>query len=166
MSCNSSCDCCAGNCETEDTCHQDVLGVPRCSPAQCVAAGGACASGADCCNGTPCVPNPVAGGTPQFVCSATQCVAACGQCTIDADCCPGSSCVVAPGASHGACGPCGGVVPPADGGSSGGGPGDGGSSGDGGGGAGCALYGQLCTVASDCCGSVPCTAGRCVVPLQ
>ncbi len=33
MSCNSSCDCCSGNCETEDTCKQDNVGVPRCAPA-------------------------------------------------------------------------------------------------------------------------------------
>ncbi|HEV3194244.1 MAG TPA: hypothetical protein VGY54_27250, partial [Polyangiaceae bacterium] len=28
MSCNASCDCCAGNCETMDTCKQDNVGVP------------------------------------------------------------------------------------------------------------------------------------------
>ncbi len=27
MSCNSSCDCCSGNCETQDTCKQDNMGV-------------------------------------------------------------------------------------------------------------------------------------------
>src|SRR5262249_30942020 len=35
VSCNSSCDCCSGNCEVQDTCHQDSLGVPRCSEKQC-----------------------------------------------------------------------------------------------------------------------------------
>ena len=35
-SCNSSCDCCSGNCETQDTCKQDNEGVPRCAGAQCV----------------------------------------------------------------------------------------------------------------------------------
>jgi hypothetical protein len=28
----------------------------------------------------------------------------------------------------------------------------------------CALYGQICTVAGDCCNGVPCTAGRCRFP--
>jgi hypothetical protein len=66
MTCNSSCDCCAGNCETMDTCKQDNVGVPRCAFAQCVNPGGSCASSADCCNGAPCVPNP--GGNPPYVC--------------------------------------------------------------------------------------------------
>ena len=154
MSCNSSCDCCSGNCETEDTCKQDNMGVPRCAGAQCVAAGGSCASSANCCDGAPCVPNPVAGGAPPFVCSGTACIAACGQCTDNADCCAGTSCVAAAGSTHGICGPCGGNVP--DGGS---GPGnDSGLGNDGGGGSAtpdggtgtgptCALYGQLCTSA-------------------
>jgi hypothetical protein len=43
MSCNSSCDC-AGNCEQMDTCKQGNMGVPRCTGAQCVGAGSACAS--------------------------------------------------------------------------------------------------------------------------
>ena len=66
-SCNASCDCCSGNCETEDTCRQDNVGVPRCAAAQCVAAGGACASSANCCDGASCVPNALAGGTPPYV---------------------------------------------------------------------------------------------------
>jgi hypothetical protein len=154
-SCNASCDCCSGNCETQDTCKQDNVGVPRCAAAQCVAAGGACASSANCCAGAPCVPNPVAGGTPPFVCAGTQCVTACGQCTNNADCCPGSSCVVGPGSTRGTCGPCGGV---------GGAPPDGGAGpgGDGGGDSGvCAQFGQLCQANSDCCNGVPCTSGRC-----
>ncbi len=161
MSCNASCDCCAGNCETQDTCKQDNVGVPRCAPAQCTAAGGSCASSASCCNGAPCTPNPVAGGTPAYVCSATQCVAACGACTNSADCCPGSSCTVAPGSARGMCGPCGGSTPPADGGSGApeGGPGTGVP--DGGAGT-CATYGQICTASSDCCNGVPCSGGRCV----
>jgi hypothetical protein len=32
--------------------------------------------------------------------------------------------------------------------------------------AGCALYGQVCTTAADCCNGIPCTGGRCIVPLQ
>jgi hypothetical protein len=49
------------------------------------------------------------------------------------------------------------------------GPGDGGSpTGDGGSypDAGCALYGQICTTAADCCNGVPCTGGRCEEPNQ
>jgi hypothetical protein len=160
MSCNSSCDCCAGNCETEDTCKQDNVGVPRCTGAQCVGAGSSCASSADCCNGAPCVPNP--GGMPPFVCYAQSCVPVCGACTNNGDCCPGTACDVPQGSTHGTCGPCGGTS------------GDGGTTGDGGlvvgdGGyadAGCALYGQVCTVSSDCCYGVTCNSGHCDTPAQ
>jgi hypothetical protein len=175
-SCNASCDCCSGNCETEDTCRQDNVGVPRCAAAQCVAAGGACASSANCCNGAPCVPNPLAGGTPPYVCLGSQCVAACGQCTNTGDCCPGSSCVVPSGSMHGVCGPCGGGGGDAGAQSDGGGwaGGDGGAQGDaaGGGGSGgggpasgCSLYGQVCQTAANCCSGVPCTGGRCQQPI-
>jgi hypothetical protein len=161
--CNSSCDCCSGNCETKDTCKQDNVGVPRCAAAACVSAGGSCASSANCCSGAPCVPNPVAGATPPFVCSATQCVAACGACTNSADCCPGSSCVVSPGSTHGACGPCGGTGSAPDGGTGDGGGGGGKDSGGGdAAGGGCSLYGQICQTSSDCCGGIPCTGGRCI----
>jgi hypothetical protein len=162
MSCSKSCDCCSGNCETQDTCHQDNVGVPRCSYAQCVDAGAGCGSSADCCGGTPCVPNPIDGGTP-YVCHGTQCVQSCGACTNNADCCPGASC------TNGVCAPCGGGSSGSSGGSSGGsGSGSGSSSGGSGGSsggtvdAGCALYGQICTTAGDCCNGVPCTAGRCL----
>src|SRR5262249_16812296 len=64
MSCNASCDCCSGNCQNQDTCHLDNVGVPRCGPVTCVPAGGACASSASCCNGLPCIPNP--NGNPPF----------------------------------------------------------------------------------------------------
>ena len=131
MSCNSSCDCCSGNCETQDTCKQDNMGVPRCAAAQCAVAGGACASSANCCGGTPCVPNPVDGGAPRYVCSGNRCIAACGQCTDNADCCPGTSCIVGTGSSQGVCGPCGG--PPTGGGPGPGNDGGGGESPDAGG---------------------------------
>jgi hypothetical protein len=165
MSCSSSCDCCSGNCETEDTCKQDNMGVPRCAAAQCVAAGGSCASSANCCGGVPCVPNPVAGGAP-YVCSGSACIAVCGECTDNADCCAGTSCVGAAGGTHGVCGPCrpgegdGGAGLPDDGGAGGSG-----GSPDGGAGSGptCALYGQICTASSQCCDGVPCD-GRCEFP--
>jgi hypothetical protein len=169
-SCNSSCDCCSGNCETKDTCRQDNVGVPRCAGAQCVNAGGACASSANCCGGAPCVPNPVAGGTPPFVCSGSQCIPACGGCTNNADCCPGTTCVVAAGSTHGMCGPCGGGVdagaPPDAGGPGGGGGNDSGGGAGGGGGNGTCTsqFGQVCQTAAECCNSLPCTNGRCQYP--
>jgi hypothetical protein len=164
MSCNSSCDCCAGNCEKQpqDTCKQDNVGVPRCAFAQCVDAGSSCASSADCCNGAPCVPN--AGGNPPYVCFGMSCVPKCGTCTNNADCCPGSSCEVPLGTTKGVCGPCGGTT--GDGGT---GTGDGGTKTDAGtppDAGSCALYGQVCTSSSQCCYGVPCTNGRCVSPIQ
>ena len=164
-SCNSSCDCCAGNCENEDTCHQDNVGVPRCAPAQCVAAGGACASSASCCAGAPCVPNPTTGGTPPYVCSGTQCIAACGKCTNNADCCVGTSCITPSGSTQGVCGPCGGGGGSSSGGSSGSGSSSGTTSSSSSGGPTCALYGQSCQTAADCCTNIPCTNGRCEFPL-
>lgn len=143
QSCNASCDCCAGNCQNLDTCHQDILGVPRCS-GPCADAGGSCASSSNCC-GKPCVPNPD-GGTPPYICWPLTCVNCGGKCTVTADCCPGASCIIEQGSASGTCGPC------ADG---GGGGVDGG----------CAEYGQVCNVSGDCCNGVPCTGGRCVVPL-
>ncbi len=151
QSCTSSCNCCSGNCETMDTCKQDNVGVPRCAFAQCQDAGASCASSADCCNGTPCV--PVDGGYQCY--TGGSCVPTCGACTNNADCCPGETCITQLGGS-GVCGPCGGPTPD-------GGTGDGGTVNDGGtvvdSGPTCALYGQQCTMNSDCCNSVPCSNG-------
>jgi hypothetical protein len=62
------------------------------------------------------------------------------------------------------CGPCGG------GGNDGGSPvGDGGTGSNDSGSpppSSCALYGQICTTAANCCNGVPCTFGRCQFPLQ
>ena len=83
-------------------------------------------------------------------------------CTATSDCCKGLPCAVPPGAVSGICGgtllPDGGVattpppgtdggvvVPPTDGGADAAPPPV------------CALYGQTCTVAGDCCSGVPCT---------
>jgi hypothetical protein len=187
MSCNASCDCCSGNCETMDTCRQDNVGVPRCTGATCVAAGQACSTSADCCGGLPCVPNPGDAG-PQFICyPGGSCVPNCGKCTINADCCVGQTCDMAQGTTSGVCGPCNPPPPPPDGGtpadsgpppdggsttSDGGTPPDGampppdaGAQGDSGADAApCALYGQQCTVNSDCCNGIPCTSQRCISP--
>jgi hypothetical protein len=155
MSCNASCDCCAGNCETMDTCKQDNVGVPRCAPAKCVAAGGGCASSASCCNHLPCIPNPNGGGGgPRFVCGAASCVPTCGACTNNADCCLGSSCVVQAGSAAGVCGPCNGNPPPPDAGPPPPPPADAGI---------CGLYGQACTTSADCWNHIPCSGGYCVV---
>jgi hypothetical protein len=163
MSCNASCDCCSGNCNNEDTCHLDSVGVPRCSGVTCVPAGGSCASSANCCNGLPCVPNP--NGTPPYICFQDSCVPACGPCAINADCCVGETCEVPPGSTKGTCGPC---MPPPDGGIDAApdapidapvdapidapidAPPDGPAP--------CALYGQQCTSSSQCCNGVPCNA--------
>jgi hypothetical protein len=74
-------------------------------------------------------------------------------------------CIIPPGSTKGVCGNTN--IP--DGGGSGGAGGSGGTSAGGAGGTGgtpCALYGQSCTVTSDCCGGVPCTNGKCVYPVQ
>jgi hypothetical protein len=157
MSCNATCDCCAGNCETMDTCKQDNDGVPRCANAQCGDAGSGCASSADCCNGAPCVPNP--SGNPPYVCSGGSCVSCGGACTNNSDCCPGGACSVPTGGTSGTCS-CG-----SNSSSSGGSSGSGSSSG-GGYDAGCALYGQVCTSSAQCCNGVPCTMGRCIEQIQ
>jgi hypothetical protein len=143
------------------------VGVPRCSPATCVAKGGACASSADCCGGVPCVPNAVAGAAPPFVCYGEQCVDSCGACTTSADCCPGSSCILPSGSSHGLCGPCGGGTGSSGastGTSTGSSAGSGSSSGspvDSGTPPVCSMYGQLCQASADCCSGLACSSGRC-----
>jgi hypothetical protein len=127
-------------------CAFDNLGVPRClvAPRDCATAvittATVCATSADCC-GKPCIDNKC----------GTTCVPSGGACSASADCCAGLPCAITPGSTKGVCGgtlaPDGGVVPPpADGGvviTQ-----DGGTAGDGGV---CALYGQGCTMTSDCC---------------
>lgn len=144
--CNATDNCCSGNVQQYDTCKQDSLGVPRCSyagDAGCIPvdAGTQCASSADCCNLNPCVPD----GDGGFTCYPQTCVPVSGVCTTDSDCCPGHHCYIPGGQTSGTC------QPPVD---------DAGTDG------GCAFYGQSCTTASDCCNNVPCTGGRCVVPIN
>ena len=141
MQCNATDECCSGNVQTMDTCHQDSLGVPRCSyagDAGCIPAGAdaGCSSSADCCNLNPCVPNGDAG----YTCYPQACVPVSGVCTSNADCCPGGECI------NGSCK----------------GPTDGGTTDA----PTCAGYGQICTQSSDCCNNVPCTNGRCEVPIN
>ena len=145
------------NSDPENCCRRDALGVPRCiinKNLDCTnappAPGSVCATSADCC-GKPCVNN---------VCSGA-CIPSGGTCTSTSDCCAGLPCAIASGASKGICGgsilPDGGVSP--DGGTTV--KQDGGTAGDGGI---CALYGQACDEASDCCSSVPCIGGTCHYP--
>lgn len=173
--CNATDECCSGNVQQNDTCKQDILGIPRCSNVACVTAGTGCATSADCCGGVPCVPNPgytrPDGGVPEFVCGATACVATTGLCTNNADCCPGNICNIPLGSTRGTCSPLTG--PPFDGGTSGdsgtsdSGTGDSGTPNDSGAvdsGTPCSLFGQTCTVNANCCNGVPCTNGRCITP--
>jgi len=138
-------DCCAavGN---SGVCQLDALGVPRCYGlgTMCRMPGETCASQADCCNGVPCIPD----STGKLVCAQPMDGGVCrmpgDSCTIDGDCCPGYLCIKIPGATNGTCGTPppppsdGGTVPPPDG------------------GIGCSLYGQSCTMTSQCCNGVPC----------
>jgi len=151
ISCNASCDCCSGNCQNEDSCHLDNVGIPRCSGIQCVDAGGSCASSANCCNGLPCVPNP--SGNPPYVCGATSCVDQCGACTVNADCCAGFTCERPVGSTAGVCGPCGGTTTTTTTTTS---TGATGSTSSTTGSGGCSLYGQDCMTDTDCCNNVPC----------
>jgi hypothetical protein len=174
MSCNTKSTCCGvkpnnstGDLSTNtypNICGFDNLGIPRCKTDQnldCTADGG----------GNPCTPDM----TGKYVCLGQACVNNTGTCTSIADCCTGLPCTIAPGAKTGICGgqllPDGGVVP------TGGGTGmdaGGGGGGNGGGtttndaGMVCAQYGQICTVAADCCAvnntPIPCTNGRCLSP--
>ncbi len=143
------------NSQPEKCCRRDALGIPRCvirKDLDCTAApppaGTVCASSADCC-GKPCV-----GG----VCG-DKCVDKGGACSNTSDCCPGLPCAIPPGSTIGVCGgtvlPDGGVDPDGGTGTQDAGTVDGGL---------CALYGQQCAIAADCCNNVPCTGGTCRFP--
>jgi hypothetical protein len=167
-SCNETADCCSGHVTPgppDRACKPDRLGVPRCAPVDCVAAGTECASSASCCDGAPCVPNAAG----KLTCSAMKCIPTTGACTTSADCCPGGVCITEPGAVHGTCNPV--TLPHPDGGVPDASPVDGAADAkpdappppppDAGA---CALYGQTCATNADCCDGVPCTNGFCIVP--
>ena len=86
-------DCCGDQSPKFLACQLDPLGVPRClayggdGGAGCRASGDTCATAADCCDGTPCVPN----AQGQLTCAAAACVPVSGACTSSADCCAGVS---------------------------------------------------------------------------
>lgn len=168
QSCSTKTDCCAGNDNQTPSCQIDSNGIPRClvmpgnPDGSCTppAAGTSCASTADCC-GNPCL----ATGDPT---KPYACAAACQMqgttCTSNGDCCNGLPCATPPGAASGICGgtllPDGGVSTDPPPGSDGGvvTPPDSGAMPN------CALYGQTCTMTSDCCSGVPCTNGTCHYP--
>lgn len=144
-------------------CQLDTLGIPRCNGlGACRQPGETCSSAADCCNDLPCIPGP----TGELICGQTQCQACGGNCTINADCCVGGACVTQPGSTQGTC-ECAPPPPDAGTGGAGGTTGSGGAPGTGGATTPpCALYGQACSVSSDCCSGVPCDPVKktCVFP--
>jgi hypothetical protein len=151
-------DCCAavGN---SGVCQIDFLGVPRCNGlgTTCRQNRETCSSAMDCCNQAPCVPDSggilrcyaplvIDGGVP------SSCVPKGGSCSINGDCCVGSTCIQSIGSTQGICGI---PAPPPGTPSTDAGVTDASAPG-------CAEYGQLCTVATDCCNNVTCWNGRCM----
>jgi hypothetical protein len=92
-------DCCGGV-GNSGVCQLDPLGVPRCyGLGMCRNPGETCAFSGDCCNGTPCVPDP----NGILHCGAS-CSNTTGACTSAADCCHGLTCTFPPGSVQGTCG--------------------------------------------------------------
>ena len=158
-------DCCGPLTPKAQMCKLDHLGVPRCfAGGDCTKTGGVCAAAEDCCNNAPCVPD--AAGA--LHCASAACVPTGGGCTINGDCCPGGLCNRPAGSTVGTCATTTGGGGGRGGGTNSGGASNGGSggttptAGTGGAPSTCSLYGQICTVDSDCCNNVPCTAGQCV----
>ena len=157
--------CCGDTGGQEGMCQLDGLGVPRCyGIGTCRAYGETCSNTMDCCDNVPCVPDEL-GVLRCYQTTGPNCVEAGGPCTVNGDCCPPQLCIRPTGSTIGVCGlP---EPPPGTGGSAGatstggaaGTPATGGSGGT------CAQYGQICTVAGDCCAGVPCTDGICKFPI-
>lgn len=144
------------NSGSEECCSRDALGIPRCRAVnfrcvegQTVPAGQLCATSADCC-GKPCVDNKC----------QSSCVPKNGACTVTADCCSGVECVFPTGSTDGICGGTlledGGVTTTEDASTDAGT--DSSTTQDA---TTCSLYGQTCTVSSNCCDGVPCVGGTC-----
>jgi len=127
--------CCSGVGNSGE-CDLDDFGIPRCNGlgADCRAKGQDCASSSDCCDGRPCVAD--AAGHLECADPPGGCVAAEGSCTVNADCCDGTRCVVLVGSTSGKCSTSTTST--------------------------CAEYGQACDSQGDCCGTTPCSDGRCV----
>jgi hypothetical protein len=143
---NARHDCCDCLPPKINCCKPDRLGVPRCyggSTGQCpggytgtepccISAGQRCAFSAECCGGTPCVPD-VSGVLRCLAPSdgGPTCVASGDSCTATADCCTGLLCNIVPGSPFGTCGVSSGGT--------------------------CALFGQACSKKVPCCDSVSVT---------
>jgi hypothetical protein len=163
-------DCCDCPAPKFNCCKPDPLGVYRCfgggtqqcpsgytgTPPCCIAAGERCQFSAECCDGTPCVPDQQ--GALRCLSKPPEgvaCVARGGACTTTGDCCTGLFCNVAPGQTFGTCGDP--ALPPGTG-------GVGGMSGTGGTGGSqpppppppCAFHGQACGGSINCCSGLTC----------
>jgi len=137
---NDCCDCISG----KECCRPDVTGIPRCNAlAACIPVGGRCAFSGECCDGHPCMPDPVTGS---LTCGSS-CVKAGGACTTNADCCTGIACIPVPGQVAGVCGtptiPTDAGVPTTTDASQPDVPI-------------CAFYGQSCSTSVTCCSGIPC----------
>jgi hypothetical protein len=128
------------------TCPTGYTGKPPC----CIAAGERCQFSAECCDGTPCVPD----GQGVLRCLARPpggpaCVASSGACTTTGDCCRGLTCNITPGQTYGSCA----GVPTGDGGAPPTPGADGGSTIDA---STCGYHGQSCSTTSACCNGLQC----------
>lgn len=140
------------NSQPELCCSRDALGIPRCRGVNflCtdagVPTGSTCSTSADCC-GKPCVNGKC----------AAVCVPSTGDCTTTADCCSSLECIFSAGSTNGTCGtpppPPPPPPPPQDAGVDATPPPPDAAT--------CSLYGQACTVSSNCCNNVPCSGGLC-----
>jgi hypothetical protein len=113
-------DCCDCQPPKWQCCKADSLGIPRCfggstpqcpkgydsrDPNCCIATGNACKFAAECCGGSPCVPD--ASGVLRCLAApggGVACVPSGGLCTTTGDCCTGQVCNIVPGNATGTCG--------------------------------------------------------------
>jgi hypothetical protein len=111
--------CCDCPGDPKKCCKQDSIGIYRCfgggsqacpsgydskDPNCCIKAGDRCQFTAECCDGTPCVPD--AQGVLRCLAKppgGIACVMGDGACTATADCCAGLTCNITPGRTYGSC---------------------------------------------------------------
>jgi hypothetical protein len=152
-------DCCGCASPKINCCKPDLNGVDRCfgtpktgncpngydgTTGCCILPHQTCTFSAECCDGNPCVPDPVTG--------VLQCGLSCsgngGVCTTTGDCCSGLECEIPPGSLAGTCGKP--FVPPPDAGIAGV-PDAMPATADAGV---CSLSGQKCSTTTPCCGNL------------